>query len=329
MTRPQPVTMADVAARAGVSRALVSIVFRGVPGASAANRERVLRAAAELDYHPDERARLLGSGRSRTLGVVHGLHVPFHGELVEALYDAVADSPWRLRLEPRGRSRTEAAAVRALLDQRVEALVLLGPGAGRSELQELAARLPVVVLARALRQVDAGVVRTDDETGARLAVEHLVGLGHRRIVHLHGGRAPGATERRAGYRRAVQAAGLPADLRPGGADGASGEAAAADLLRDGVPDAVLAFNDEFAAGLLHALRAAGVAVPGAVSIVGFDDSAVAALSTVSLTTVGQDPATLARHAVEQAIARVEGAAEVRREVVVTPRLVVRGTTAGT
>ncbi|ABS05618.1 LacI family DNA-binding transcriptional regulator [Kineococcus radiotolerans] len=325
--RAQPVTMADVAARAGVSRALVSIVLRGVPGASATNRERVLRAAAELDYHPDERARLLGSGRSRRLGVVHGLHEPFHGELLDALYAAVAGTPWRLTLEPRSRTRPEPAAVRALLDQRVEALVLLGPGSGRAALQELGARVPVVVVARALPRVDAGVVRTDDDAGARLAVEHLLALGHRRVVHVHGGRAPGAAERRAGYRRAVREAGLRPELVAGGGDGAAGEAAAAALLAGPPPEAVLAFNDECAAGLLHALRARGTAVPADVSLVGFDDSTVAALSTVSLTTVAQDPAALARHAVAEAVARVEGDTD-RPEVVVAPRLVVRGTTTG-
>ncbi|WP_432510644.1 LacI family DNA-binding transcriptional regulator [Kineococcus sp. SYSU DK001] len=314
----QQVTMADVAARAGVSRALVSIVMRGVPGASPANRERVLRAAAELDYHPDQRARLLGSGRSRTLGVVHGLHEPFHGDLLEALYATVGPGPWRIALEPRGRTRSEAQAVRALLDQRVEALLLLGPALPTADLTDLAARVPVVVLARAVRSSAVAVVRTDDDAAARTAVAHLTGLGHRRIVHLHGGRAPGAAERRAGYRAAVTAAGLQPELLTGDS--------AVDAIATDPPDAVLAFNDETAAALMHTLRARGVAVPGDVSVVGFDDSSVAALPTVSLTTVGQDAAALARHAVEQAEARVEDTGTARREVVVAPRLVVRGST---
>lgn len=316
--------MADVASRAGVSRALVSIVLRGVPGASPDNREKVLRAAAELDYHPDQRARLLGSGRSHTLGVVHGLHEPFHGDLLEALYTAVDGTPWRLALEPRGRARSESVAVRALLDQRVEALVLLGPAATRAELATWAIRVPVVVLARSVRATDVGVVRTDDEAAARSAVEHLAGLGHRRIVHLEGGRSAGAAERRTGYRRAMEAAGLSVELVASGAGDAYGEVAAAGLVDD-LPDAVLAFNDEAAAGLVHALRARGVSVPQDVSVMGFDDSSVAALSTVSLTTIGQDAAELARSAVAQAAARIAGDG-VEREVVVAPRLVVRGST---
>ena len=90
--------MTDVAARAGVSRALVSIVFRGVPGASAATRDRVMRAADELTYRPDRRASLLGSSRSRTLGVVFGLHREFHTELVEHLYQSVESTDFDLAL---------------------------------------------------------------------------------------------------------------------------------------------------------------------------------------------------------------------------------------
>src|SRR5215210_5291099 len=119
---PRTVTMADVAARAGVSKALVSIVFRAVPGASPESRERVMRAAAELDYRPDHRARLLGRGRSRTIGVLFGLHREFHGSLVESLYGAAEGCGWDLALgacAPPGRD--ERTAVRALLEQRCEA----------------------------------------------------------------------------------------------------------------------------------------------------------------------------------------------------------------
>ena len=93
-----PPTLADVAERAGVSRALVSIVFRSAPGASQATRERVLRAAEELEYQPDLRARLLGRARSRMLGIVFGLRREFHAELVEALYGSTDDTGYDLAL---------------------------------------------------------------------------------------------------------------------------------------------------------------------------------------------------------------------------------------
>ncbi len=258
------VTMADVAERAGVSRALVSIVFRGVPGASPENRERVMRAAAELDYHPDQRARLLGSKSSRTVGVLFGLHREFHGELVEAMYRSVEGSGYDLALGAWAPSRDERRAVRSLVEQRCEALVLLGPTLSSAEIHDLAARVPVVVLARALRSREVDVVRTDDFAGGRLAVEHLAGLGHRVIAHVDGQRAPGAAERRRGYRTAMQELGLEGGMRivPGGLAEEHGEQAAAAVLAGGKVTGVTVFNDRCAAGLLSQARCPGRAGPG-------------------------------------------------------------------
>jgi len=322
--------MADVANRAGVSRALVSIVFRGVAGASEENRERVMRAAAELGYSPDRRARLLGSSRSRTIGVVFGLQHEFHTEVVERLYQAVERTELDLALGATAPTRTERTAVQSLLEFRCEALVLVGPTMQRRELDDLAGRVPVVVVARDLRGPSCDVVRTDDEHGARLAVEHLVGLGHRAIVHVDGRRAPGAAERRRGYRKAMAAAGLTGNVRvvSGGLTDEDGERAAAELLggRSG-PTGVVAFNDHCAAGLLSAARQSGVAVPGALSVVGYDDSHIAGLSTIDLTTIAQDSRTLADAALDLAVRRAGGWDEPAVETVVPPRLVVRGTSA--
>src|SRR4051794_33475509 len=199
---PSTVTMADVAARAGVSRALVSIVFRGVQGASDESRERVMRAAEELSYRPDRRARLRGSNRSRTIGVVFGLHREFHAELVEHLFQSVEGRDFELALGVTAPSRSERTAVQSLLEFRCESLVLLGPAMRRGDVDALARQVPVVVVARELSLPSVDVVRTDDEHGARLAVEHLVDLGHRAIVHVDGQRAPGAAQRRRGYRAA-------------------------------------------------------------------------------------------------------------------------------
>ena len=323
------VTMADVAAYAGVSRALVSIVFRDVEGASQATRERVLRAAEELGYRPDRRARLLGSSRSRTVGVAFGLEHEFHGQLVEHLYAAAAGSGYELALGASAPSRPPAAAVASLLEFRCEAVILVGPTQPRRELADLAARVPLVVLARSVAGIGADVVRTDDEAGAALAVRHLSGLGHRDIAHVDGGRAPGAAERRRGFAAAMAEAGLAdrARLVPGGLTEEFGERAARDLLSSSPPTAVLAFNDRCAAGVVAACREAGVAVPGGLSVVGFDDSRIAALSTLSLTTVAQDVPALARAAFARAVAHAEGEDPEPVETVLPPYLVTRRTTA--
>jgi DNA-binding LacI/PurR family transcriptional regulator len=324
------VTMADVAARAGVSKALVSIVFRSAPGASPESRERVMRAAAELDYRPDHRARLLGRGRSRTIGVVFGLDREFHGSLVESLYSAGEGSGWDLALGACAPSRDERAAIRALLEQRCEALVLLGPTMRSGDLADLAAQLPVVVVARALRSKLVDVVRTDDVTGGRLGVEHLAALGHRSLAHVDAGRAPGAAERRRGFREAVADLDLEGRVLGGGTGDADGARSAASVLassrRAPGTTGVTVFNDNSAAGLLAAVRAQGLSVPGDLSLVGYDDTRVAALTGVALTTVAQDPAALARSAVELAVGRTQDQGRPCTEVVVEPSLVVRATT---
>lgn len=327
--RPPTVTMADVAERAGVSRALVSIVFRGVPGASAATRERVLRAAAELGYRPDQRARLLGSNRSRTVGVVFGLHHEFHAELVECLYQAVDGTGYDLALGATAPSRNERRAVQSLLDYRCEALILLGPTLPRTSIAELADCVPVVVVARALRSRAVDVVRTDDVAGARLAVEHLAGLGHQAIAHVDGRRAPGAAERRRGYHAAMRELGLQSQARlvPGGLTEADGEQAAAQLSAGNPPTAVTAFNDHCAAGLIAAARARGTRIPDTLSVIGYDDSSIASLSSLALTTIAQDGPTLASSALERILARTEDDIHEPAEVVVPPRLVIRGTSA--
>ncbi|MGY2873649.1 DNA-binding LacI/PurR family transcriptional regulator [Marmoricola sp. URHA0025 HA25] len=325
-TNDRPATMADVAARAGVSRALVSIVFRGVPGASTATRERVMRAADDLSYRPDRRASLLGSSRSRTIGVVFGLHHEFHTELVEHLYRSVEPTDFDLALGATAPTRREHTAVQSLLEFRCEALLLVGPAMRRADLDELAHRVPVVVVARELSSPVCDVVRTDDEHGARIAVEHLVALGHRRIAHVDGGRAPGAAQRRRGYREAMTTAGLSSSIRVlhGGLSDEDGERAAVELFSGpSHPTAVVAFNDHCAAGLLAAARQRGVAVPGDLSLVGYDDSHIAGLASIGLTTVAQDGQALADAALDLAVRRADGATRVPSAVVVPPHLVVR------
>ena len=293
--RAPTVTMEDVAQRAGVSRALVSIVFRGVAGASTATRERVMQAAEELAYRPDQRARLLGRSRTRVIGVAFGLHDEFHAEVVEQLYLAVDGTGYELALGAVAPTRDEHRAVQSLLDYRCEALILVG--------------LPVVVVARALRSRAVDVVRTDDVAGSRLAVEYLAGLGHQSIAHVDGQRAPGAAERRRGYRAAMRDLGLQARGRvvAGGLTDQDGERAAAELFAGPPPTAVAAFNDHCAAG--------------------YDNSHIASLATVALTTVAQDAPALAGTALELALARAEHEDAPAADTVLPPQLVIRHTSA--
>ena len=323
-------TLADVAARAGVSVPLVSIVMRDVPGASAATRERVRRIAEELGYHPDSRARLLRSAHSRLIGVVFAVQQAFHGDLVSGLYTAADNADYELALSAVTPGRDERRAVASLLQDRCEALILLGPHAPTSYLADLATRMPVVVVARPVRHRAVDVIRTDDAAGLGQAVDHLAGLGHARIAHIDGGRAPGAAERRRGYRDALQRHGLTdaALILRGGLTEDDGAAAARELINAHPrPTAVTVFNDRSATGVLDVLRCAGVNVPGDMSVVGFDDSRLARLSHIALTTVAQDTQQLTSLAIARAAARLGGASISERELVVPPHLIIRSTTA--
>ncbi len=330
--RPRTPTMADVAEVAGVSRALVSIVFRDQPGASDATRRRVREAADRLGYAPDHRARLLSRSRTRLVGVVFGLQHEFHGEVVEALYTAAAPCGYEIALGGTAPGREESVAVASLMSYRCDALVLVGSAMTRAALAELAGRVPLVVLARKVDVPAGDVVRTDDVQGGLLATRHLLDLGHRDIAYVDAGRASGSRERRLGYRRALRAADRTLEPRvvTGGLTEAEGARAAESMLAEHpgrpLPTGVVAFNDRCALGLVTTLRSHGVDVPGDLSVVGYDDSRVARLPWADLTTIRQDTSVLATEAVRLAVDRVETPGP-PRDVVVAPELILRGSTA--
>jgi DNA-binding LacI/PurR family transcriptional regulator len=173
-------------------------------------------------------------------------------------------------------------------------------------------------------------VANDDRMGARIAVEHLVSLGHRRIAHVDGGDGAGAQARRRGFLDAVAGAGIAAEAvvargdytEAGGAEGID------RLLALGrPPTAVFVSNDLAAVGALHALERRGFAVPDDVSVVGYDNTALADLGHIDLTTIDQPRRELGATAVRLLIERLRDGRRRARHVVLPPRLVVRGTTA--
>jgi DNA-binding LacI/PurR family transcriptional regulator len=317
----------DVASRAGVSRALVSIVMREVPGASAETRQRVMAAAGEIGYRPDARARLLASGQSRLLGAVFGMAGRFHSELLDGLYVAAEALDYQVILSGLTASRDEARAAETLLEFRCEAVILL---AQERPMPVLAGRLPVVAVGWQVEEPSVDVVRTSDADGMRRAVEHLVDLGHRRILHIDGGSGPVSTARRRSFRAAVRKTGLKDHARVirGGVSQENGFFAARDLLAtETLPTAIIAYNDDVAAGLIEALIGGGVAVPEQVSVIGWDDSSLARLPHLNLTTVRQDAEEMTRLAVERSIARIHADSIENREQVLSPELIIRGSTA--
>ena len=298
-------------------------------GPSAETRERVLEAADRLGYRPDRLASALASGRSRTVGVLMDITSPFHGPLVLDLYDAAESHGYNVVLSTINRTADEARTIEALLDSRCEALVLLGPEGSKQYLDRLDSQVPVVVVGRSVPSSTVDVVRSADDDGVAQAVSHLVELGHRRIAYVGGPRGTVATLRRAGYENAMTEAGLADQIRviKGGLTEADGIRAAESILAaDDRPTGLIAFNDRCAIGMIDALVREGIDVPGSVSVVGFDDSPVAGLPQINLTTVAQDPRALAVNAMDSLIERLDQNRRSRREVIVAPRLIVRGTT---
>ena len=323
MARP---TMEDVAARAGVSRALVSLVMRGSPKVSAVRRAAVEAAAEELGYSPHAMARSLASRTSHVLGVmVSDLHNPFWAEVVDGLDVYARSEGFELVINTGGRSPArERQALASLASFRPAGIALLGPVVPSSSIAAAAAEGPLVLVSRSSRMSTVDTVNDDGKLGSGLAVDYLVSLGHREIVHIDGGNGSQSAPRRTGYRLAMARHGLTPRVVRGEYTEAAGAAAIRALTAPFT--AVVAANDLNAVGVLSALAELGLRVPADVSVVGYDNTWLAALRHLGLTTIDQPRHEMGRLAAEALIARARGATTPAR-LVVRPSLVVRASTA--
>ena len=333
------VTIREVARAAGVSTATVSHALSGNRPVSPRTRHRIKRVADSLGYRPNAIAAAMPTGRTQTLGmVVPDLSNPFFGELLGAVERTAAERGYSLVASSSELDvALEARAVRTLRDRRVDALIFLAgceePNPAFGELVETDVPLVCVDEDMAYLPGQTSVLTVDNEAGGALAARHLLDLGHRNLATITGPLGlPTARARAAGFRRAAAEAGsepATAQVRHGAAYTLkAGRDAARELLLS-EPDVTGLFcaNDLIAAGAYAAARELGRRVPGDLSIVGFDDSFVAALVTPPLTTIRQPLARLGKEAAEVAIDLVDGTRTAPTRRMLPVELVVRESTA--
>ncbi|MEV0383214.1 LacI family DNA-binding transcriptional regulator [Nonomuraea sp. NPDC050643] len=336
--RRRRVTITDVADHARVSTTAVSKVLRNAYGVSAAMRAKVQAAIDELGYRPHNAARAM-RGRTFTIGVLlPHIRNPFFAEILDALTEEISGHGYQAIMVQGGDADPEAErrASDALVDRQVDGVLMVAPACTKAQLEALARSVPTVVLGRHDRSALYDCVLDDDEVGAELVVEHLIALGHRRIGHITqrdplSGR-PAAllqTIRARTYERVMAehdladqiALAATAYTEEGGYEGAR------ELLtRAPRPTAIFAGSDQVAFGALAAIHEAGLAVPGDISVAGYDNARMIRLAHISLTSVDQNGAIMGKIAGRLLLERIGGRAAAVRFAVI-PTLVTRRSTA--
>jgi DNA-binding LacI/PurR family transcriptional regulator len=319
----------DVARLAGVSHQTVSRVINDVPRVRPATRLRVEQAISQLNYSPSPAARALVTKRTRMIGLITPSSADF-GPSSIALHFSAAARDARYGVVTVTSVNAEASSIRpfveSLVSQRVEAIVLVvADVAVLAAVRGLDAGVPVIAVAAGPRR---GPLTTslDQYRGARMAVRHLIEMGHRRIAHLAGPQAhPDSIERLRGWRDELAEAQLVAQEPARGDWSAESGFRFGEQLGDAT--AVFAANDQMALGLIAALHGRGLKVPGDVSVVGFDAAPDTAYYFPPLTTVSQDFAALGALTMERVLIAIEESDSLAESTPIPTRLIVRESTA--
>lgn len=329
------VTIKDVARAAGVSPSTVSRALNDSPLLREETKARIRRLAAELGYERNELARGLVKGSSGAVGLlVPDITNPFFAEITRGVGEVAHARGYGVVLcTTDGDPDRERSYMQLLRRKRVDGLILTSVTADDPSLVTLMrAGLPLVLVSRLVRGVDAPYVVVDDRNGGRLAVEHLVDLGHRRIGFIGGPEnVQSSQDRMEAYREVLAERGLSvptgwatfADFT----QAAGREAARRMLSRRDVPTAIFAANDMIALGVLEAAEEVGLRVPEDLSLVGYNNISYAALPRIQLTTVAQPTFEMGRIAADYLLDVIEDRRRRKLRKVLPPKLVVRRTTA--
>ncbi|NGN64714.1 LacI family transcriptional regulator [Streptomyces sp. A7024] len=331
-------TITDVAQHVGVSTSAVSKVLRNAYGVSPEMRDRVRAAMAELGYRPHAAARGM-RGRTYTIGVLmDGIRNAFFADLLDGMNGVLGDTEYAMLIGYSGAGPEEQyKATFAMVDRQVDGLILIAPTFGRQEVEKTATAVPTVVIGHHDASPHYDLVVNDDAAGAREVVDHLVGLGHRRIglissppVEGSGWTRPPAVVASEGYREAMAAHGLADPLRivPAAFTDEGGYRGAVKLLSASEPPtAIFAGADVAATGVFRAAAELGLRIPEELSLAGYNNTAVAALEPVQLTSVDQAGGDMGAMAARLLLERIEDRRTRSLTRSVTPSLVIRRTTA--
>lgn len=306
------VTIREIASKAGVSPSTVSRVLSGTIRVAPAKRAAVMAAVQTLHYRPSIVAQGLARGQSRAIGVLtQQMSNQFYARILGGIESALRGTGYYPVFMSGGSPEESAWALDLFLSYPVDALVVVGGWTPEAELATVTDRIPVAGVARSISGLEDRCVQVANEDGARDATRYLIGLGHRRIVHIAG--LPwhrDAIDRRKGYERALAEAGIPLDpalIAPGDFEEASAVASIDALLDQGVDfTAIFASNDQMARGAGLALMRRKLSIPGDVSLVGFDDDRTSAFTWPPLTTVRQPTAEVGSAAVRALLDELNG-----------------------
>ena len=323
-------TILDVAAKSGMSKSLVSLALSGSPKVSDDSKKKILKAAKELGYRPNAAARSLAARRSKTLGVlILDLHNPVSAEIVDAVQTEIRQYGYSSLLVTGGDDPDlEKAEIDTLLQFQIEGLILISHRLTPEALKAIATEVPTVTVTREdIEVAHMDSVCNDDVAGSQIAVDHLVGLGHSKIVCLSGGDNPVSISRAEGYKQAMKRHGLTekTQIVSGGLTDTAGYKAAKKALELS-PTALVVANDIAAVGAIAAIEESGLRVPEDISVIGYDGIRLGGLRSVNLTSVAQPLAELGRLAAKRIIERIEKPNSKSQQIRVTSELVVRGTT---
>jgi len=328
---PGKVTLEMVAERAGVSPSTVSRILNGTAVVSDNKRAAVDLAIAKLGFVPNPVARGLAGGRTLSVGVVtQAIDSPFYGAALRGIEVELGEAGYSpLFMSGHWRGDLEARCIELLRARRVDGVILLTGRLSDSALRSVARSLPVVVTGRNLKAANLVSLDFDNREGARLATQHLIDLGHRRIAFITGDpEHPDASERQRGYQMALEASGLridPAIVLQGDFSEQSGLAAVEHLLGGRASfSAIFAANDQMAFGAAVGLYRHGKRVPHDVSLVGFDDLAGSVFFVPPLTTIHNPIQEIGQLAARTILRLLAGDAP--QGEVPAPRLVLREST---